>query len=349
MAPPLKHHRPVPAGALDVNKIHHMFYEAALWRVQAWNSHVVSADAFVHEWHTTFFFGLIHGLAGPIAGPTVERLVRNWGRTETVETADSVKLQALANSFTKQLCAQFWHIMHTQGPQAAQAYANGEEALRCQARNQVLAMIQGAHNHDMALAREAEDTRKSLIVVLAACEMVDAIVGFFIVTPAAAALAGVTMAAGIEVATALWVVPAVGLAVSETENFVTGPPPNWKLVATTFTTAASKRTWGYYAFPLEKRLKATLEQRTEAVNRISRGNLNDAQARFKWSWNLRKTAEGLSDISKAKAQLAADQKGLNVLSRNLRLLKAGNTGLPVVFAASAIVQDAITLAKRWNQ
>lgn len=349
MALPVTHRPGVAAGALDVMKIHHMLYEAALWRVQAWNSETVSADAFVNEWHTTFFFGAVHGLVGPLAGPLAEKLIRRWAQTETVETADSAKLQALTNSFTKQLCAQFWRTLHTQGPSGAEGYLHAQEGLRNEARNKVLTMIQSANNHDKALAQEAENVRVSLVVLLYACEVAGAIVGFFTVTPAAAAIVGITAEIGMPLSAALWAVPALSLGVSEAENLIIGPPKNWKVVALSLaTTAGSKRAWAYHAFPLEKRLQSMLAQRKLLVEQVSRQNLQEAFNQFRSGRSPQDTARNMASVDKARAALAANEDGVDALARSLRIMKATNTYLPLVFTAASVFQSTINLRKRLN-
>ena len=332
-------------GIIDSSRVHHMLSEAALWQVQARYTHIESATAFEDNYNSQVLFALVDGFShATFQGTKLLDHLKTWGTTQTAETGDYRQMQNDTAVLTHQLCSQFQTAFHTGGPQAAQGFLNGQETLRNEARNKVLAMVQAAGNHDLAVAHEAENTRKSLIVLLTVCEVALLAIGFCITYP----IAVTGMAAGIPMAWGVFVVPAIQVGEKTFAKYVSGTPPNTWQLAAIIGSAGSKRLWGHRIYGhTTQRLTNDLASRQRLVQ-ISQRNLAQERSNFSFNVMRGKTPSGLSSLRNAHAQHISDLNEAAKAGRNLKNLGVLGKTIPIVFLIQAAVQEYLDTRDRWN-
>lgn len=344
----------LPGGIFDTAKIHSMFYEAAFWRVQAQASHIESASAFNDDFNTMAMCTMIVA-ASPIASPVLLQKLGEWGTTQTVESGDFKKNQHNTQVLTHDMCQQFWRIMSAQGTVAAQAYAHGQEALRNDARNKVIAMVQAAGKHDMELARQAENTRKSLIVVLTACEVAMIAIGFIITSPFAFSAAavgtagsgGVLASLGVTMGRAVWYVYGISVTEAVVAKLVGADPTVWKCAAVV-SSASSKRALAFHIYGKHQGWK--LHQIDKHFGRVETSHerliksiANDSKPNFRTNNPNALTTETARQENNSRLSELATAK--NSLSRTMLLQKATSGG----FLLLNLLSEAALTHSRWNE
>lgn len=318
------HHAPlhgkVSFGVLDLHKIHHMFYEAAFWRTQAMNSHVTTADAFDHDWGTTTMFGLVSGLGGPAAAA----FVHHWGTTQSVDNGQPGKLAHLTVVLGRQMCDRYWEIMHAQGVKAAQGYADAMEVLRCQARDQVLEMYRTTTDHDMALARQAENTRKTFSAILTVAEVSLIVVGCMI----SLGVGGPAIAyGGMSSVAAGWVSSGVSLGYGVAAEAVKGKPGAWQAIGVKTGTAGMKKGIGLGMTKAGAIAQAHADYHTNGFERV------------------------VSTVKRLNAQYGTSKPPTSpaaALQGSLKRVTVMKSSVPVIFAVPSIMTVLQDGMNRWN-
>lgn len=352
----------IPGGILEYHKIYNMFYESAIVQVHARYAHIERStafrnpDEFEDDYNTQVLFALVDGVShATFQGTRLLDHLKTWGQTESVVDPNPTQVQHEARILAESMCEQFRQVLATHDVKRVQGFLNAQETLRGAAYNKLMALERTAWTHDQILAREAETTRKSLIVLLTACEAAMIALSFIIVFPVsafvggAAVTGGVIPSLGMTMTWAVWVVPGVNLIENAAVKLATHQDSaTWKIMATTFS-VGTRRNWGHHTFKKATPFKQFQYDQQEKYAKTSYARLTRAQYEFRSNMLTGKQPSGAAKVIDARANYMARLQGVAKAAGELKTLKAAQQAIPVVFLVNSIAQEIIDTRQRWNE
>ena len=324
---------PVAVSMVDMKKLHHMFHEAAWWRVQAMSSKIVSTDAIEQSWRTVVMY-------------SVAPLTALWRpQVESVEnTVPDAKIDHNVRILTQQMRDQYLEYLNTRGPAAAQMYLHDMEAERARARDQVLGMYRSVTQHDLQLAQEAERVRKSLVAVLTVCEVSMAVVGCLITFGVGGPVIVGGAMAGLQAAGTATVYGVLAEAVKD-------KPDRLHAIGASLGYSAGEQGAGVVQDVADKRADAAVELR-KTFYESAAAKVKELQGRILTSRNPFTKGLAKAEIVPARWQLTRAGQVLTKAEAGAERIKSFAKplqGVAVIFAANDIVKALKDGQENWNE